>query len=422
MTVNPFPPDPILQELLDLQPGKIELGFERLHRVLAYLIPTPQCRTILIGGTNGKGSTVAFLESLLLERNQTVGAYTSPHLHRVQERFRIQGIPVNEPTLRGVIDRVRSAVNVLQTPLTFFEFLTVCAVQLFEEKRLEFALLEVGLGGRLDATNAIEPELTILTSVGMDHMEWLGNSLDEIAWEKGGIVRGGKPLVTGFPSELLTHALAGRPAPNFLSRLGSEIQQIEGTKGEFSIHINGRDWDVPHIGLAGLHQRENAALALAAAFQLIPSGWNPANVASGLGKAKHPGRLETWIQEGVEWVLDGAHNPEGAQCLAEALSTMDASPKTVWIVAVKEPRTPESLLEFWRELGDCWIPVSWSEHPMVPLSAWEKAFPTESVLPMELGPAVLDVARSRAGEGGRVVVAGSLYLIAAIRSLLGRMD
>ena len=424
MTVKPFSHDPILEELLDLQPGKIELGFERLNRVLDFLVPHPQCRTILIGGTNGKGSTVAFLECLLRSRGRTIGSYTSPHLHRVQERFRIQGTPVEESRLRKGIEEVRSAVENLKAPLTFFEFLTVCAVVLFERSNVEFTLLEVGLGGRLDATNAVEPELSILTSVGMDHMEWLGDTLEQIAWEKGGIIRGDKPLITGFPETALQAALKGRAVPQPLLRLGAEIQRKPMNNGGMQIALGDDVWDIPVVGLVGEHQQENAALALAAALQLIPEGWTQKIVQEGLSQAQHPGRFETIHEGGVEWVLDGAHNPEGAKCLVQALCSAKKVSTTVWIVAVKEPRVPESLIRLWYELGDYWIPVSWTEHPMVPLSRWKQAFPEEAekVLPMELGPDVIDAAREAAGEGGRVVVAGSLYLIGAIRTMLGRFN
>ena len=210
----------ILQKLLSLQPGKIDLGLDRMKAAIRSFCPQLSFQIVTIAGTNGKGSTAAFLESLLLAHGRQVGVYTSPHLVHVRERFRIGGTPIAHDALEEEVEHLFSWLESASIHLTYFEAVTLLALRLFEREGVDVAVMEVGLGGRLDATNALEPDITIITSLALDHTEWLGDTLEQIAWEKGGITRGGIPLITGMEPQWIPHALKNREASRFFSACG----------------------------------------------------------------------------------------------------------------------------------------------------------------------------------------------------------
>jgi len=411
----------ILNKLLSLQPGKIDLGLDRMKAALKDYCPRLSFKVVTIGGTNGKGSTAAFLESLLRAHGKSVGVYTSPHLVHVRERFRMNGVHVSADVLEEEVDALLEWLETGPIQLTYFEAVTLLAIKLFGRAGVDVAILEVGLGGRLDATNAVEPHVSVITSLALDHTEWLGDSLEQIAWEKGGITRPYTPLVTGMEPRLVPFALKDRPRPERVSILGVDFHVEDTHDGMDSRHGSQRVL-VSRLGLLGRHQKDNAALAIEA-FRVLenPDGQALEAAANGLTTAHHPGRLER-LEGSPEVLLDGAHNEGGARALVHYLQENPVEGKTVLLTALKTPRNPETLFPVWGEEVDHWCLVELSEHPMVSSDILVKSLKGRDVLwagsPTDEN---LKIALERAAPNGRVVVAGSLYLIGAIRGSLMRL-
>ena len=289
-------------EWLDKFQGRgIVPGLERMERLLAALgNPERSLRCLHVAGTNGKGSVCAFAESVLREGGYSTGLYTSPHLVRFAERIRINGQEVDALLLGEGIDRLKQATEGWpeEEMPTYFELVTALAFDLFARANLDVIVLETGLGGRLDATNTPPKLACAITPIGLDHMEWLGPTLGAIAREKAGILRPGIPAVTA-PQE-----------PEALAALRESAETL-------GVALQGVEEPVPgkvHLGLAGTHQRENAALALA----LIRAGGfdlSEETVAKGLAGVSWPGRFQKLTYGGRELVIDGAHNLHAARRL-----------------------------------------------------------------------------------------------------------
>ncbi|HEY6984592.1 MAG TPA: bifunctional tetrahydrofolate synthase/dihydrofolate synthase, partial [Rhodanobacteraceae bacterium] len=302
-----------------VHPRAIDLGLDRVREVWKKLgAPAPARVVITVGGTNGKGSTVAFLEAMLHAGGQRVGAYTSPHLLRYNERVRVDGADVDDAALIDVFERIEAARG--ETALTYFEYGTLAALLVFAQAKPDVALLEVGLGGRLDAVNLVDADAAIVTTVDLDHQDWLGNDRDSIGREKAGIFRAGRPAIVGEsqpPRGLLDEAV----------RVRADLRRAN---RDFVADIRQADWrwqcgDVeivlPHPVLAAPGQHANAAAAIAALHALrdrLP--WLPGAIADGLVRARAPARLQRF-SSAPELIVDVAHNPQAARALAEWLRT-----------------------------------------------------------------------------------------------------
>jgi dihydrofolate synthase/folylpolyglutamate synthase len=288
-----------------LGPQRMRPGLKRTRALLDALgSPERAFRSVLVAGTNGKGSTSAALSAILTAAGVRAGLFTSPHLVRVTERVRIGEMDVEEPHLDDALGLVAAVSGPGERGPTYFEALTVAALELFRRARTEIAILEVGIGGRLDATNVVSPELSVVTNVGADHLEVLGPSLADVAREKAGIFRSGRLALVG----------AEGSAPEAKAVLRAEAARI----GTRLLEVPASDrWDGV-FPLSGTHQQENAALAVAAARALLPL--EDARMASGLAKTRWRGRLERIERPGRRsLILDGAHNPDGAEALASWL-------------------------------------------------------------------------------------------------------
>ncbi len=300
-------------------PASIAMGLERMRAVAEALrLGQPARRTIIVGGTNGKGSTVAFIEAIARAAGWKVGAYTSPHLLRYNERVRIDGVDVDDAGLVAAFEAVEAARG--DTALTYFEYGTLAALWLFEQSGLDLAVLEVGLGGRLDAVNVIDADVAVITTVDIDHSEWLGDDREAIGAEKAGIIRGWKPVVLGEtdpPSSVLRRAYV----------LGANA--IRGGSDFFHEAIDERRWrwrdvswqiELPQPALWAPIQRSNAATAIAALraldLELPDAAW-----VVGLATARISGRLQSFLRDGVEVLVDVGHNPQAARELAAALAS-----------------------------------------------------------------------------------------------------
>lgn len=305
-----------LQWQITLHHREIELGLERVLSVWRRLWDGPvPFRVVTVAGTNGKGSSVAFLEAILSSAGYRVGSFTSPHLVRYNERIRVAGEEASDETICRAFDAVDRARG--ETPLTFFEFSALAALQIFSQSGLDVAVLEVGLGGRLDAVNIIDPDVALITSIGLDHMAWLGGTVDEIALEKAGIMRPGKPAVYAAkfpPSSLLSYA----------EDLGVKLYLAD---QDFGYSGGAEEWDwwgpdrrwpgLPRPAMVGDYQLGNASAVLMVLSLLHAAGLSVTGLAlrRGLESAVAAARFEL-VPGPPDTLLDVAHNPHAAAALA----------------------------------------------------------------------------------------------------------
>ena len=309
--------------LYGLQKYGIKFGLNSTESMLERLNnPHRRLRCIHVGGTNGKGSTAAILSSILTRHGFRVGLYTSPHLVRFTERFRINDEEVPMSAILPIVEQVRSVINEIEPP-TFFEVVTSLGLTYFAKEEVDWAVIEVGMGGRLDATNVIRPLAAVITNVSYDHQEFLGTTLAAIAREKAGIIKDEIPVVTGARQPLVQGILKAtcfrHGAPLYC--LGSDFKVRRNPDGTFQYQGIRRRWPSLNVGLRGGHQFQNTALALACLEVLEQDhalALNETSVQEGLEKVHWPARLEV-LQEKPLVILDGAHNPQGAETLRDAL-------------------------------------------------------------------------------------------------------
>ena len=312
-------------------PQPIAMGLERVREVAARMgLDKPGKHCIVVGGTNGKGSTVAFIEAIARAAGWKVGAYTSPHLLAYNERVRIDGSDVDDATLVAGFNAVEDARG--DTALTYFEYGTLCALWVFQQAGLDLTVLEVGLGGRLDAVNIVDADVSVITTVDIDHADWLGDDREAIGTEKAGIIRGWKPVILGEidpPSSVLRRAyVLGANAIRFGSDFFAEAIDAERWRWrDVSFRI-----ELPQPALRAPIQRNNAATAIAALRALdrpVPrAAW-----VQGVAAAQVAGRLQRFERNGVEVLVDVGHNPQAAAALAAALQANPAAGRTLAVYA-----------------------------------------------------------------------------------------
>ncbi len=313
-----------LERIERQHPRAIDMGLERVAEVAARMaLSRPAARVVTVAGTNGKGSTVAFIEAIARAAGLSVGAYTSPHLLAYNERVRINGVDARDADLVEAFEAVEAARGA--TTLTYFEHGTLAALWLFARAGLDLAILEVGLGGRLDATNIVDPDVAVVTTVDLDHQAWLGEDRERIGHEKAGIARAWKPLVIGDddpPSSVLRHAYAvGAPA----IRVGCDFffEPPTGEAASWSWREVGCELELPLPPLAAPVQLRNAAVAIAAVRALdLPVAAQ--DIERGVATASVAGRLQRFEREGVEVLVDVGHNPQAAAALADFLAIGEA--------------------------------------------------------------------------------------------------
>lgn len=290
------------------------MGLERIRQVWQRLgAPVPAPIVVTVGGTNGKGSTVAFLEAMLRAEGKRVGTFTSPHLLRYNERVCIDGMEADDASLVAAFERIETARQ--DVSLTYFEFGTLAAILLFAEREVEVAVLEVGLGGRLDAVNLIDADVSVVTTIDLDHQDWLGPGKDSIAREKAGIFRSGRPAIIGErdPPQALLVAATEKGAQ--VHRAGIDFHAEQGTS-EWRWCSRTEQLDLPMPILEAPCQIQNASAAIAAFHALRKRvGWNPRAIAAGIARARICGRMQR-LTRTPELIVDVAHNPQAARELA----------------------------------------------------------------------------------------------------------
>jgi dihydrofolate synthase/folylpolyglutamate synthase len=390
----------LLAQLLPARRFGVVLGLERMRAILDRLgAPDRRLGAIVhVGGTNGKGSTVAMIAALAAAAGQRVATYTSPHLSCLRERIVIDGAMISERAMLRAADRVRSAGG---DELTFFEQLTAIGMVAIAAAHVDVTVLEVGLGGRLDATNVVDPAVAVVTGVAMDHEAILGDTLAKIAAEKAGIYKPGRPAIIGASG--LAEAV---PVLSALAHAaGASVTMID----------DAAVAAVPPLGLPGAHQRRNAAAALAAIAALgLPV------VAPALVTVHHPGRFEVIgppaTPRGIERViLDGAHNPHGAQALAEVLRERGERP--VLVVAVSADKDVAGIAAALAPAVRAVIATRYQQDRAMDPETLAALF-ARSGATAASAPTLHAALTAAAAYGATIVVAGSLFLVGEARTLL----
>jgi dihydrofolate synthase/folylpolyglutamate synthase len=403
-----------------LHPVRIEMGLERVARVLGGMtLGPPPCKVITVAGTNGKGSSVAMLESILLAAGYRVGAYYSPHLLRYNERIRVDGREVSDATLCRAFAAVEQARG--EMPLTYFEFGTLAALEIFFTAGLDAVVLEVGLGGRLDAVNAVDCDVALITGIGLDHCQWLGNDRETVAYEKAGIMRRGRPAVCSDPApprSLLNHA-DGLDVP--LTCIGRDFG--------YTAHGNAWSWwgggrrrtALPWPALRGEIQLQNAAGALMVLEALAAALPVPqAAVRAGLLSLNLAGRFQ--VLPGMPMrILDVAHNPHAAAVLAAALRRQPCRGVTHGVFGMLEDKDIAGVVRAMENVVNVWHTATLAvERGAIArhLAECVTAVAAGSAVYEHTDPQAAYAAAGRAvGEEDRIIVFGSFYTVAAVLAL-----
>lgn len=388
-----------------LHPAEIDLGLDRVQDVLGRLSLKRPEHVLLIAGTNGKGSSVAMANALLSAADLRVGAYTSPHIIDYNERISVRGCFADDQEIVAAFERVEAARN--GVALTYFEYGTLAAFVIFSEADLDVWVLEVGMGGRLDATNAIDPTAVLITNVALDHCDWLGGDIETIAAEKAGVMRHGIPVVfgdAGVPETIVAQA----------EKVGAKLL------------LRGRDFTldgVPRPGLAGQFQVGNAAavLALLRASGLAAAA-EPRLVAAVLPKVRLTGRGERHELDGVEWLLDVAHNPAAAAALAEILGSSQHAGATTAIIGMLDDKDVEGIVRCLDPHVSSWICATANSQRALPALELSRRIANACNRPCLVADTLADAlesARREAGINDRILVTGSFYLVGPVLEQLG---
>ncbi|MGD2055307.1 MAG: bifunctional tetrahydrofolate synthase/dihydrofolate synthase [Gammaproteobacteria bacterium] len=407
--------DEWLQWQETLHPVRIDPGLPRIRRVAARMgLLAPRHTVVTVAGTNGKGSSVALLEAILLAEGYRVGAYSSPHLLRYNERIRCNGVAVDDAALCAVFDEIDRQRD---ETLSYFEFGTLAALLILEQSAPDIGLLEVGLGGRLDAVNIIDPDIALVTGIGIDHVQWLGKDRESIGIEKAGIFRPGRPAVCSDPAppSSLAQVAADLGAPWYCLK-----RHFDYTREDAAWHWFGADQHfeaLPFPALAGAHQLENAAGVLMALTLLREQFPVPRSaIVRGLERVSLAGRCQR-IPGAVEMILDVAHNPHGAACLVELLRRAPVAGQTHVVLAMLEDKDVGGYAAALQPVADRWYPAGLGAARGLPAEALRQRMAEAGIHDaIETYPDVGSAcqrARQLAVPGDRIVVCGSFYTVAA---------
>lgn len=420
-----MPADP-LAYLFSLEHFGIKFGLENIAALVRELgNPQAAFASVHIAGTNGKGSVTAMIDAMLRAGGHRCGRYTSPHLVDLRERFVINGVMVTQPELEAAIDRVRAAVEslrqrrALDVHPTFFEVTTAVAFDLFRAAAVEVAVCEVGLGGRLDATNVLRPIATAITSIALDHEQYLGSSVADIAFEKAGIIKPAVPVAVGrVPPEaraVIARVAAERGAPVVWAVESASVTRDPPDTTGMTVHArtDKRDYGRFRLPLAGAHQLDNAAVAIRVVELVEEAGFSVGEraVIEGLSDLRWPGRLERLaLPDGREALLDAAHNPAGAVALASYLQQL-GEPRPLVFAAMRDKDADGILRALAPAVSAIVITRATNPRSADPQALAAAARRAAPALAVEVAGAAAEALRLAFERAPRIVVAGSIFLL-----------
>ena len=433
--------DAWLEAQQSVHPKSIDLGLTRVTKVARALgVDKARCPVITVGGTNGKGSVVAHSDALLRAAGLSTGVFTSPHLVRYNERICVNGAEATDAELVGTFDRIEAARG--DTTLTYFEFNALAALLLFADRKVDVAVLEVGLGGRLDAVNLLDADVAVVASIGLDHRDWLGDTLEAIGREKAGIFRAGRPAVLGTPDMPATifeaiHTLGAKPVvaeKNFgwtvhAGGSNGDAPGVAGSSPVRSAASGAHDviWNYRGVGLsleglppsalAGAIQFRNASTALAAIESLgLGARLTRDVVSSALRSVKLSGRFHI-VPGPVEWILDVAHNEPAARVFADHLAARPSTGRTIAVVGILGDKDSAAIAQLLKPQVDRWIICTIHEPRGLPAEELARRMKAGADLPdgdIELAASVEEgfaAAKALAVPGDRVIVCGGFNIV-----------
>jgi len=407
-------------------PREIELGLERIRQVARKLdLLKPRARVVSVAGTNGKGSCVAATAALLRRAGLNVGSYTSPHLLRYNERVQVNAEPVDDRALCLAFERIAEATESLGLSLTYFEFGTLAALEIFRRRQVDIMVLEVGLGGRLDAVNLLDADASVVTSVDLDHQDWLGTDREAIGREKAGIFRAGKPALcadTRPPQSLVQSARAlgaqWQPLGHSFGFQQSDRLGAEKTWSWWGAHASGQ-----RLALTDMPAPALPLPSLAAALQLVAQlGYDPQRLQAPqlLAELELPGRYQKLPWRDRTLVLDVAHNPAAARYLAQRLAQDDPSPVVALLAMMKDKDRRATISALAGQVAHWWL----ADLPQLPRSAdsGELRVDLESLgrVPLGCGTVAegLEQLWHATQTGDRIVILGSFHTLTQVYQYL----
>lgn len=411
--------------------GEIEMGLARVGAVRDRMGLKPVCPLIVVGGTNGKGSVCAYLTQIYHEAGYRVGTLTSPHLLRFNERIAINGEAVADDLIVSAFEHIETARA--EIPLTYFEFNTLAAVDVFIRQQVDVMILEVGLGGRLDAVNIFDADVAVITSVDLDHEAFLGDTVEKVAFEKAGIMRAGKPVICAqipVPHSLSLHA-AEVGADLLLLGRDFDCHKMEMQQWSYRFHPQESSLytgeharhALPIPVLRGNFQLSNAACALTVLECL--SERLPLDIGAikrGLLRVRHPGRFQVLPGRPVT-VLDVGHNPHAARALRSSLIALPYAEKRMAVFSMLADKDIDAVLEIIKDQFDCWLIAPLALPRGMTVQALQEKFIQHNITAVTAYPDVKEAyqaALSEAGENDRIVVFGSFHTVAEIIDLSSR--
>ncbi|MCW5618673.1 MAG: bifunctional tetrahydrofolate synthase/dihydrofolate synthase [Nitrosomonas sp.] len=416
--------------LEQLHPKTIEMGLERIEYVRADMKLSPDFPVIAVGGTNGKGSVCVMLESILIAAGYHVGCYTSPHLVNYNERIRINGRTIDDQSITEAFDRIDQSRSRCGISLTYFEFGTLAAMHLFALRQVDVAILEVGLGGRLDAVNVFEPDCAVLTNVALDHMDYLGDSREAIGYEKAGIFRTNKPAICSDANTPIT-------VLQYAQVIGAQLIQLN---QDFGFNADEDHWDfwsrkgkrstLPLPALRGANQLINASACLAALDALsdhLPVSMQ--SIRQGLINATLRGRFQVWPTQPMV-ILDVAHNPAAAAVFAANLKLAkrgNTDGKTFAVFAMLHDKDISGVIKALKDDIDIWLiapiqlPRGASVHELL-LNLYKLGITRENhpIHEFDNAETAYIYACKQAAKNDRICVVGSFHTVGAVLQYLER--
>ena len=405
-----------LRWLYGLESRGIKLGLDRIAEAAQMRgHPERATRFVHVAGTNGKGSVATMVESVMRAAGYRTGQFASPHLQRYVERVRIGGRPISEREAANRIEELRADTRL--PPLSFFEYTTMLAFEAFRDARCDIVVLEVGLGGRLDSTNIVTPEVSVITNISLEHQRILGNTLSKIAREKAGVLKPDVPCIVGARGKSVRRAISMRA-----SAVGAPLRWIDRDfesawdGRSLSVRVGERRWSDLRLGLRGDYQGDNAACVLATLVELQERGFeiSDAHVRSGLKRARWPGRLE-WHRGQPAFLFDAAHNATGCDTLARYLDDLEFPGRVVLLFGAMQDKDHRRMLAAFDGRVDRRI------YAAPELARSERPARLAKIRKGTVARSIRDaVARAKraAGPNGLVVVAGSIFLLAETRALV----